>query len=422
MTRRQAKKSIRDIVRETITPSRVGLLSWASAAVFMGTVGLASYQFSYDHSGFGPVDRVPAGLALPPAGDVDSTASISRTPTPGAALEVMQLPAETPTARSVPLDSGQLEVLQLEIVGLRRRLSALSEQNAAYSRRIAALEKQSALEKLAGAGRSGNNAAEPGPGVVITKAVPAPPPSPQPVPSPAKNADRSSASTSAGETHQAADSPVPQPSPGQPSPEQPAKTAPRLINLYRNTPGTEAQDAAENNPNAPVRIVRKQDSIQPPKVRLPDSTDAPVSTGSIPTGAETAPPEAFDPTPTQTTLRPKVITPSTPSGRLRGGGDRQLKRSDFGAIIGHYRTSAAAAKAWADFKTQNEERMRDLRPLLMNRKTADGGVALMVGPFANAADAALACFQLLDVAELCHPALYAGDPLVTAAEFRDSAF
>lgn len=420
MTRRQTKKSIRDIVRETITPSRVGLLSWASAAVFMGTVGLASYQFSYDHSGFGPAARVPAGLTLPPAGDVDSTASISRTPASGGALEVLQLPSGTPTARSVPLESGQLEVLQLEIVGLRRRLSALSEQNAAYSRRIAALEKQSALAKLAGAGRpgpTGDNAAEPGPGVVITKAVTAPPPSPQLDSSPAKHADNSSASTPPVETHQAAEGPA-----LQPSTEQPARTPPRLINLYRNTPATKAQDASEADPNEPVRIVRKQESPQPPQVRLPDSADAPVSTGSIPTGADKAPPEAFDPTPTQTTLRPTVITPSSPSGRLRGGGDRQLKRSDFGAIIGHYRSSAAAAKAWAEFKTQNEERMRDLRPLLMNRKTADGGVALMVGPFANAADAALACFQLLDVAELCHPALYAGDPLVTAAEFRDSAF
>ena len=42
------------------------------------------------------------------------------------------------------------------------------------------------------------------------------------------------------------------------------------------------------------------------------------------------------------------------------------------------------------FKTQNVERMRDLRPLLMPRQTDEGGVALMVGPFANAADAAVA--------------------------------
>jgi hypothetical protein len=46
----------------------------------------------------------------------------------------------------------------------------------------------------------------------------------------------------------------------------------------------------------------------------------------------------------------------------------------------------------------------------------------MIGPFANAADAAVACLRLLDTTELCRPAIYAGDPLVTAAEFRDNAF
>ena len=79
-------------------------------------------------------------------------------------------------------------------------------------------------------------------------------------------------------------------------------------------------------------------------------------------------------------------------------------------------------KSHADFKNQNAERMRDLRPLLMQRNTPQGGIALMVGPFANAADAAVACLHLLDVTELCHPTLFAGNPLVTAAEFRDTAF
>ncbi|MEL7528788.1 MAG: hypothetical protein AAFN16_23680, partial [Pseudomonadota bacterium] len=70
----------------------------------------------------------------------------------------------------------------------------------------------------------------------------------------------------------------------------------------------------------------------------------------------------------------------------------------------------------------NEERMRDLRPLLMEKQTGEGGIALMIGPFANAADASVACLHLLDVTELCRPALYAGDPLVTAAEFRETGF
>ncbi|WP_422376473.1 hypothetical protein [Roseibium sp.] len=417
MTRRPPQKPIREVVRETFTAPRVGLLSWAFAAVTMGTVGLASYQFSYAPTGF-PTSTATAGLRLPPAGDVETTASISTASRPGQlpAVEVMHLPKQgTPAARS-DLSQAQMDVLQREIVGLRRRLSALSEQNLTYSRRIAALEKQVAVAKLSG--QSGpiipdDTSAEPGPGVVITKA---------PVETKPENA--ASPGNDGPEVAEGQDQ-VENPAGLQPrltfSETADTKSPPRLISIYRNEPAPDSETAISINPEEPVRIVELSPRTVP-QVRLPEATDAPVITGSIPKASAPVEVEVFDATPTQTTLRPKIITPSSPAGRLRGGGDSQLKRSDFGAIIGHYRTSAGAAKAWADFKTQNEERMRDLRPLLMQRQAAEGGIALMVGPFANAADAAVACLHLLDVTELCHPALYAGDPLVTAAEFRDSAF
>jgi len=425
LANKQANKSIRDLVRDTFTPSRVGLLSWAFAAVFMGTVGLASYQFSYQQSGFLPAAQVPGGLVLPPRGDVDTTASVSRLAGKGMAIDVMELPGNRAAPKVTDTQQGQIEVLQEEIIGLRRRLSALSEQNISYSRRIAALEKQVAHAKLAGSAQQGDVAdktAAPDPGVVITKAAPsqrpAPPAGAPALPQMAQSVPfdqtaRPAAGNTSGEAA-TANTPV--------GPIETRNAAPpRLISLYRTETGTAPDADGTVDPQEPVRIVEVSPAT-PPQVRLPDSSTPPVSTGSIPTLVEDTLPAAFDATPTQTTLRPKVITPSSPSGRLRGGGDRQLKRSDFGAIIGHYRTTAGAAKAWADFKTQNEERMRDLRPLLMQRQTAEGGIALMVGPFANAADAAVACLYLLDVTDLCHPALYAGDPLVTAADFRDSAF
>lgn len=418
MNRRPPQKPIRDLVRETFTAPRVGLLSWAFAAVIMGTVGLASYQFSYTRAEFSPATGL-GGLSLPPAGDVDSTASISTQQRsgqhPGAplAVEIMELPGNATPAPTSELGLAQIEVLQREIVGLRRRLSALSEQNLTYSRRIAALEKQVAVAKLSGQASptvSDDTTAAPGPGVVITKASPQTPLEIASVPAPE-------------ETEQI-ESPV-QALENQPellSQTAPTKTPPRLISIYRNAPESPVDGADSIDPDEPVRIVELSPRVLP-QVQLPDASDEPVVTGSIPTDSVENEPEPFDATPTQTTLRPKVITPSSPSGRLRGGGsDSQLKRSDFGAIIGHYRNSAGAAKAWADFKAQNVERMRDLRPLLMQRQTSEGGIALMVGPFANAADAAIACLHLLDVTELCHPALYAGDPLVTAAEFRDNAF
>ncbi|ASP32910.1 hypothetical protein [Labrenzia sp. VG12] len=383
----------------------------------MGTVGLASYQFSYVPTGF-PSSVETAGLRLPPAGDVETTASIPTTPGPGQrpTLEVMQLPERgTPPVRS-DLSLAQMDVLQREIVGLRRRLSALSEQNVTYSRRIAALEKQVAVAKLSG--QSGpvvpnDTSAEPGPGVVITKA-------------PIETKPDNAAAPEFDGT-ELAEGPAQAENPAglQPrltlSETADTKSPPRLISIYRNESASGSETPGSIDPEEPVRIVELSPRVVP-QVRLPEATDEPVVTGSIPKANTQVEVEVFDATPTQTTLRPKIITPSSPAGRLRGGGDSQLKRSDFGAIIGHYRTSAGAAKAWADFKTQNEERMRDLRPLLMQRQTEEGGIALMVGPFANAADAAVACLHLLDVTELCHPTLYAGDPLVTAAEFRDTAF
>jgi len=65
--------------------------------------------------------------------------------------------------------------------------------------------------------------------------------------------------------------------------------------------------------------------------------------------------------------------------------------------------------------------MRDLRPLIKSSDARDG-VSLLVGPFGNAADAAAACYYLLNVTDLCQPALFAGTPMVTASEFPKTAF
>jgi hypothetical protein len=386
----------------------------------MGTIGLASYQFSTAPRQFTPKFDFPSGLSLPPAGGVGTTASISKSPGGKLPIEVMRLPDGGQDAPLSDLSQSQIEVLQKEIVGLRRRLSALAEQNVAYSRRIAALEKEAAVSKLPGSDiKNGAGPAEPSPGVVRSEAATATPMASLPVPpvSPKMEVDvikpAPAISAADGRTIRKDLSPEALP--------EVSRVPPRMISMVSGTGQTNAP-SNDFNPAEPVRIVDL------PQVELPPPGDAPEATGSIPlTVEETAPsplpsPEAFDATPTQTTSRPTVVTPSSPAGRLHGGSDSKLKRSDFGAIIGHYSSTAAAAKAWADFKNQNVERMRDLRPLLMERTAPQGGIALMVGPFANAADAAVACLQLLDVTELCHPALFAGDPLVTAAEFRDTAF
>jgi hypothetical protein len=392
------KRTMQEIVRETFTPTRVGLLSWAFAAVLMGTVGVASYQF-----GSGPIEMenssgtgiLASGVALPPVGDIETTASIgARAQRPS--IAIMNLPENRANRASTEINQSQIEVMQKEIVGLRRRLMDLSEQNGIYSKRIAALEKEVAVSKLSGlTGSAQANASvkstpvEPTPGVVRTNSAPA-----------VTNPIIAQPDTN--------DLPIVDSG----KPETP-ETPPRLISIYQDSKFVDSGEDLSAVIREPVRIVT---------LPQPEAYEQPVVTGSIPTTTADTLPEVFDTTPTRTKLEPKIITPSGAVGRLRSGSDSQLKRSDFGAVIGQYRSTASAAKAWADFKEQNEERMKDLRPLLLERQVPEGGISLLVGPFGNAADAAVACLHLLDVTDLCHPALYAGDPLITAAKFRNSAF
>ncbi|MCV0426082.1 MAG: hypothetical protein K5905_11460 [Roseibium sp.] len=414
-----AQRSKRDIVRDTFTSSRVGMLSWAFAAVVMGTVGLASYQFGTQSSpsSTATVRLLPSGLALPPAGDVETTASIARS----SPIGIMQLRNNSGADHTPGIEQSQIEVLQREIVGLRRRLSALSEQNLNYSRRISILEKQVALAARPGGKEKPNlqkTETQPAPGVVVNELTP---PSTTQAPAsksaiPQIEAEMKRPSGPAAAQHeidrdQAAET-------------QPEKTVEvnasprpvsRNITLTRSPEympsASEPQTIPGIDTKEPVRIVA-----------LPKPSNEPLATGSIPNPNGDGEPGTFRATPTRTVAEPKIITPSEPVGRLRSGVESQIKRSDFGAVIGHYKSTASAAKAWADFKDQNEDRMRDLRPLLLERKVPEGGVALLVGPFGNAADAAIACARLLDVAEFCRPALYTGDPLVTTAEFRDTVF
>ncbi|WP_434051766.1 MAG: hypothetical protein RDA78_21170 [Roseibium sp.] len=403
MLETQAPKTTRDIVRETLTPSRVGILSWAFAAVFMGTIGLASYQFaSRPFAPFPDSRTLPSGIPLAAGSTVETTASINR----GTPVAIATVPSPlSGTEGGQNLQQSQIEVLQQEVVGLRRRLTGLTEQNLIYSSRIAALEQEVALAKLALSAR--------------TKTLDAPPVAPQPGKIVMNDPDAGSAGKPApgeamakpqiGTQTEAAGTGTPAQQEIEPTAK---KTEFRLqpANIGE-LPPPKTMPAPENGDPDPVRIVSP----------TPGDTST-ITTASIPDTTATDP-QTFDSTPTRTGLAPRIISPSAPSGQIRGtGSDGQIRRSDFGAVIGHYRSRAGAAKAWADFKEQNEERMRDLRPLLMERQTDEGGIALMIGPFANAADASVACVHLLDVTELCRPALYAGDPLVTAAEFRDNAF
>lgn len=394
----QAQKTLREIVRDTFTPSRVGLLSWAFGAILMGTVALASYQFGNTATGFlSPGARI-AGLPLPPTGDVRSTGSVD-----SAAyreIEVLRAPDGSAPFQVTTLEQSQIEVLQEQIVRLRRRISTLSEQNAAYSRRISSLEEEiGTADQVAFdrrnvitdlSNRNPDVQADP-PELAAADAAANGPTTPLPKP----------------ERLAALETIAPE-DPGSASTGTKKTANPRRITIHSGQQSAPPQ--VEPAPTEPVRIVE-----------LPVAAGEPVSTGSIPPAANLSGPDNFDSTPTQTRAQPQIIAPTEATGRLRGGGQSLLKRSDFGAVVGYYPTVAEASKAWGNFKEQNEERMEGLRPLILERAPT-GDMALLVGPFGNAADAATACYRLLEVTELCQPSLYAGSPLVTTANFPANSF
>lgn len=400
------------MARDAFTPSRIVLLSWAFAAILMGTVALASYQFGNAASGGALPGLQYANRPLPPAGDVRSTGSTGRAAVQG--VEVLRYPDLSEPSQVTTLEQSQIEVLQEQIVRLRRRLSTLSEQNISYSRRISALEQDIAPLAPPEEGRlavadeqSGQFASDPPPALMddVVQAIAAARQGSErlgpvrtgstPLPKPERlatsgNAGQAGLKELAKNEHQR------------------EKAPPRRITIHSGQQSPNPRTASE--PAEPVRIVQ-----------LPSASGEPSVTGSIPPASATPAPENFDSAPTQTLPQPEIISPTRATGRLRGGGTSVLRRSDFGAVVGFYPTRADAANAWARFKDQNAERMEDLRPLIRPRES-NGDIALLVGPFGNAADAAAACFRLLEVAEVCQPALFAGAPLAASAGFPERSY
>ncbi len=362
MPDQRPKIAAKDSIKRALTPQRLTILSWAFAAVLFGSIGFSSFQFSHD--GF-TIDV--AGLqrtVLPPSGDVDSTASIGGNGRNGS-IALMPTSNGRILTEDDQIKAGELETLRREIVALRRRLSALTEQNISYSRRIAALEQKQVLEVGGGSNT----------------------PKPQPVPSQAKPdmAGNLETPTTAPSVQRRIEA-VPAP-----------ETQPELYNTVKRQLSHSGQNALADlrNVEAPER------DYQPVRlVELPTKSDELITTGSI------APAETPEPL-----KKPSLIQPSQPVGRSSGAGQSMIQHSDFGVIVGQYATMTEAGEAWLRFSEQNEERMRGLRPIVSASELNGGGYNLLAGPFGNAADAAVACLRLLEITGTCHPALFIGDEL-----------
>lgn len=382
---RRAKTSTRQVVKETLTLQRLSLLSWAFAAILFGSVGFASLQFGRE------VDpgrmSVQNGQILPPGGDVTTTASIGNSAGEPQIGLMPTVDGRVATGAD-EIKNSQIETLQREVVALRRRLSALAEQNVSYSRRIAALEedlKQGRSVKNDELPKSKSAQPAPVPGkVVTTSSSPTGNTSVAPPGVSAQNAEKSV---------EISDKAVQKRIESVPAPETMSENDAAVRKQLQHS--GQAAIATTQKTNQPER------TFKPVRIaEIPNAGPDSIVTGSI---APIETPEMEDP-------KPELITPSKPMGRSNGAGTSLINHSDFGAVVGRYPTPEKAAKAWKSFQEQNEERMRDLRPVIA-KSDLDDSYALLVGPFGNAANAAVACLRLLEVTGTCHPALYIGKPL-----------
>ena len=373
-------------MKEALTHQRLSLLSWAFAAVVFGSVGIASVTFTTGDNIQNFVDG--GALTLPPTGEVTSTGSIGGRPVLGV---MPSINGRTLTGTD-EVESAQIATLQREVVALRRRLGALVEQNTSYSRRIASLEVN--LEQGAS-----SSATSPAGSVAVT----------QPAPTPGNITSTSVADAApSGRPEARIDDRASQP-------KLPEITGDVVRERIESVPAPETM--SETYSDVQERLLQhtgqmrlgEDRTVQAPDreyqpVRLVDLADTnteQVMTGSI-NPEETPEPEEVE---------RLVIEPSSPIGRKPGAGQSLVRHSDFGALVGRFFSLEEAQKAWKTFEEQNDERMRDLRPIVSRSDLAEGSYDLLVGPFGNAADAAVACLMLLEVTETCHPALFVGEDL-----------
>ncbi|MEJ8475585.1 hypothetical protein [Roseibium algae] len=271
------------------------------------------------------------------------------------------------------IESSQIKTLQLEVVALRRRLGMLSEQNDNYSRRLAALENQPAILSTNFPSKS----------------------APEPIPgTPVEGQDQETAS-------KAAKPPVPLKRPAVTAAAKSTKQPTEMMRTIDTVPAPETGIGPLTSASAKGAPKQQKKQYEPVRiVAASNAMDDEITTSSINESA--IPKEEPEP-------KPLMIMPSKPAGKATGSGKSAIGRSDFGAVVGRYDTKELAAAAWQAFKEENSERMQDMLPVVAPSQLQPGKVDLLIGPFANAADAMVACLRLLDISETCHPAFFVGE-------------
>ncbi|NRG18742.1 hypothetical protein HPQ64_13700 [Rhizobiales bacterium] len=289
-----------------------------------------------------------ASLPLPPAsGEVTTTGAVAAD---GETVNFAVYPSGGGliAQQSTTRMQSEIATLRREIAGLRRNLSVLERQNDGLSRRLAAIE--------------GGKHAE----------------------------AQSLKPQEAGEPS----SPAASATPETPRPRVETLPAPEIreVDEVHSKSGIGASASGVDSA-APVRIVA-----------LPPAGE-PATVGSIPA-------EALSPGHETGEQPAPVLSIAPPAGKTDG---EALSRTDFAADLGLYPSEDAARKTLSAIEEHLSLLSGDVEPRVRPAQAGKGAknneVRLLLGPFANAADAAAACVLLSARNLACRPNIFAGDLL-----------
>ncbi|WP_349360553.1 SPOR domain-containing protein [Stappia sp.] len=296
------------------------------------------------------VSQRRVATVLPPNGDVTTTASIS--PRAEDAIEVFPSSGGIEAAQARRQLQGEMEVLRREVAALKRTVSVLRERK----------------DRLVADGSPGSS------GIDETRV-------------PRTKDDFN------GRVDAAVEAIAGKPKPVETMP-APAQTQPARHEAPTRAAAPSAQEPVTESGipetlRQPVRIVA-----------LP-GTPAPEAVASIP--EETAGGVPVDDAPAEARL-----SPAPPAGTISGAAGSRIERSDFGLDLGVFADAESAEARWAEIRDGDAA----LPPEIGIRQIEEpesGQIRLIAGPFANAADAAIACVQLAVRDMTCTPVLFPQD-------------
>ncbi|MEZ5841572.1 MAG: hypothetical protein R3D02_14465 [Hyphomicrobiales bacterium] len=214
---------------------------------------------------------------------------------------------------------------------------------------------------------------------------------------------------------------IPDPASVAAKPKAPLPATPVTVEMTALDPATapEQDPAAAQTPAPalePIDIAPDADkAAEAPMIDAPaaDGSDAePLTTGSVPDAAAALALKDAAPT-TLPTPKPEAVVPRTVSAGDVRSLSAPASRTSFGLDLGSAASMSELASKWAALNTVYGPALKGLTPVAAISEDVDRQIALrlIVGPFANAADAAARCAEVQSAGNPCKPAIYEGQRL-----------